>query len=172
MKSTATSTRKKVVIRRLDKDLIKGYVDPARYLTSAGVEVLNHEGRLVGVPLEKLKGIFFVRDFMGNPRHPERKIFRSRPRQNGLWVRMTFRDREVLEGTIPNNLLAFDRTGFLFTPLDAYSNNLKIYVPRCALAAIEVLGVLSRGKVHQVPSPADLTAGKAPGLSPRPIRSD
>ena len=145
MKSSAPSTRKKVVVRRLDKGVIRGYVDSSSYLTPAGVEVLDQEGRLQGIPLQELKGIFFVRDFQGNPQHSERKVFRSRPKLSGLWVRMTFQDREVLEGVVPNNLLELDPTGFLFTPLDVYSNNLKVFVPRGALTALEVLGVISNG---------------------------
>jgi hypothetical protein len=58
---------------------------------------------------------------------------------------MTFQDTEVLEGIIPNSLLELDPTGFLFTPLDVYSNNLKIFVPRGALSTLEVLGVISNG---------------------------
>lgn len=133
------------MLRRLDKGLVRGYADPASYLTPARVEVLDQEGRLQGVPLHELKGVFFVREFQGNPQHLERKVFRSRPKLSGLWVRMTFQDTEVLEGIIPNNLLSLDPTGFVFTPLDVYSNNLKIFVPRGALTGLEVLGVISNG---------------------------
>jgi hypothetical protein len=147
--SSAPSTRKKVVVRRLDKGLLKGYVDPANYLNLASVQVLGHEGRLTGVPLEELKGIFFVRDFEGNPQHLERKVFRSRPKLSGLWVRLSFHDNEILEGIIPNNLLELDARGFLFTPLDVHSNNVKVFVPRGALSAVEVLGVISDGAARR-----------------------
>lgn len=143
MKSSTPSTHKKVVIRKLDKGLIKGYLNPVNYLGAGVVEVLDHQGRLVGVPLNELKGVFFVRDFKGNPRRLERKFFQSRPKHSGLWVRMTFQDKEVLEGIIPNNLLDLDPRGFLVTPPDVYSNNLKMFIPRGALVAIDVLGVIS-----------------------------
>ena len=143
MKSSASSTRKKVVVRKLDKGLVKGYVNPSSYLGPSGVEVLDREGRLQGIPLEELKGVFFVRDFKGDPQYLERKLFQSRPRRSGLWVRVTFRDKEVLDGIIPNDLLDLDPSGFSIIPPDAYSNNLKIFIPRRALTAMEVIGVIS-----------------------------
>jgi len=145
VKAKHSSTRKKVVIRKLDKELLKGYVDSDAFLTPGGVEVLDLEGRLLKLPLEQIKGIYFVRDFDGHPDRPERKVFLSRPRQTGLWIRMTFKDAEVLDGLMSENLLALEPNGFLLTPPDVYSNNLKIYVPRSALAALEVLDVISNG---------------------------
>ena len=149
VKSGPPSTRKRVVIRKLDKGLIKGFVDPNGYL-AAEMDVLDREGRLVHIPMSAIKGVFFVRDFEGNPDRAERKIFRSRPRLAGLWVRMTFKDSEVLEALLPNNLLDIDPLGFLVTPLDVYSNNLRIFIPRTALTEIEVLGVISDGVVRRM----------------------
>ena len=94
--------------------------------------------------------MFFVRDFEGNPDRAERKIFRSRPRLAGLWVRMTFKDTEVLEALLANNLLDVDPLGFLVTPPDVYSNNLRIFIPRTALTEMEVLGVISDGVVRRM----------------------
>ncbi len=138
-----------MVVRKLDKGLIKGFVDPNFHLT-ADVEVLDREGRLMHVPLAAVKGVFFVRDFDGNPDRAERKVFRSRPRLAGLWVRMTFKDTEVLEALLPNNLLEINPLGFLVTPLDVYSNNLRAFIPRTALSEMEVLGVISDGVVKRM----------------------
>jgi uncharacterized protein DUF6982 len=149
LKNNSSSTRKKVVIRKLDNSVIKGYADSASYLGPQGVEILDSEGRLVKVPLCDLKGIFFVRDFVGNRQRNERKVFQSRPRSRGLWVRMTFTDKEVLEGIIPNDLLELEAQGFLVTPPDVHSNNLKIYVPRTALTALEVVAVISDGATRR-----------------------
>lgn len=138
-------------MRKIDKDLVKGFVDLATYLKPEGVELLDREGRLVEIPLHEVKGVFFVRDFEGNANRSERKVFRSRPRLAGLWVRMTFKDHEVLEGTIPNNFLEIDSRGFFVTPVDVYSNNLSMFIPRSGLAAMEVLGVISDGGLRRVP---------------------
>ncbi|MDR3678059.1 MAG: hypothetical protein P4N24_21440 [Acidobacteriota bacterium] len=149
MKPGPSSTRKRVVVRKLDKGLIKGFLDVAGHLASE-LEVLDREGRVVHVLMSEVKGIFFVRDFEGNPDRAERKIFRSRPRLAGLWVRMTFKDSEVLEALLANNLLDVDPLGYLVTPPDVYSNNLRIFIPRSALTEMEVLGVISDGVVRRM----------------------
>jgi hypothetical protein len=144
-----SSTRKKVVLRKLDSAVVKGYVDSASFLGPEGVEVLDREGRLTRVPLAAIKGVYFVRDFEGEPDKLERRPTRNRPRLDGLWVRMTFTDREVLEGLLSNNLLEVEPPGFMVTPADLYSNNLRIFVPRSALANVEVLGVIANGTIRR-----------------------
>jgi len=145
------STYKKVVVRRLDHGLIKGFVDAASYLGPNGIEMLDREGRAVVIPLPEIKGVFFVRDFDGNPQRSERKLFQSRPRLAGLWVKMIFKDKEVLEGLLPNDLVELSPEGFLVTPADLYSNNLKIFIPRTALSKADVLGVISDGRLRKLP---------------------
>ena len=117
--------------------------------------------------MSEIKGVFFVRDFEGNPDRAERKIFRSRPRLAGLWVRMTFKDTEVLEAILPNNLLEIDPLGYLVTPPDVYSNNLRIFIPRTALTEMEVLGVITDGVVRRMSQ----RAAQAARLATRPSNS-
>ena len=136
-------------MRKLDKALVKGFLDSNADLASE-IEVLDPTGRLFHVPMSEIKGVFFVRDFAGNPDRAERKVFRSRPRLAGLWVRMTFKDSEVLEALLPNNLLELDPLGFMVTPPDVYSNNLRIFIPRTALKELEVLGVITDGVVRRM----------------------
>jgi hypothetical protein len=149
VKSGSSSTRKRVVIRKLDNGLIKGFLDPGGHLAPE-IEALDREGRLVRVPMSEIKAVFFVHDFEGNPDRAERKVFRSRPRLGGLWVRVTFKDTEILEGLLPNDLLAIDPLGYLVTCADVYSNNIKFFVPRSALTEMEVLGVISDGVVKRM----------------------
>jgi len=144
------STYKKVVVRRLDHGLIKGFADAAAYLGPNGIEMLDRQGRAVVIPMTEIKGVFFVRDFEGNPQRSERKLFQSRPRLAGLWVQMTFKDKEVLEGLLPSNLVEVGPEGFLITPADLYSNNLKVFVPRTALSQVNVLGVISDGRLRRL----------------------
>jgi len=144
-----SSTRKRVVVRKLDKGLVKGYLDPGGYLANE-INVLDREGRLARVPMATVKAVFFVRDFEGNRARAERKVFRSRPRLAGLWVRVTFKDNEVLEGLLPNDLLELHPLGFLVTSPDVYSNNIRYFVPRTALREMEVIGVISDGVVRRM----------------------
>lgn len=145
MKGAQPSTHKKVVVRKLDRESVKGYVNPNSCLGPEGVELMDVDGHRRVIPLEEIKGVYYVREFEGNQERTERKTFLSRPKLNGLWIRMTFKDAEVLDGLISENLLATEPQGFLVTPPDVYSNNLKIFVPRAALSALEVLGVISNG---------------------------
>lgn len=144
------STYKKVVVRRLDHELIKGFVDSASYLKPNAIEMLDREGRTLTVSLKEIKGVFFVREFDGNSQRSERKLFQSRPRMAGLWVQMTFKDQEILEGLLSGNLIESNPEGFLLTPADLYSNNLKIFVPRSALSEITVLGVIPDRRVREL----------------------
>jgi hypothetical protein len=62
---------------------------------------------------------------------------------------MVFTDGEVLDGILPNNLLVWDFAGFTITPPEPDANVQRIFVPRQALGAIQVLGVVGsplRGK--------------------------
>jgi len=139
----SSSTRKKVVVRQLDGGLVKGYVDSGSFLSSNGAEVLDREGHLITLRLDSIKGIYFVRDFEGDPSRQERKVFNTRPRVSGIWVRLNFKDSEVMEGLLVNDLLEVEPEGFMITPPDFYANNLRIFVPRNALGTVEVLGVIT-----------------------------
>ena len=157
MRSRFSSTHKKVVIRKLDKTMVRGFVNPTGFSLNGAVELLDVEGRRISLDLRELKGVYFVREFEGNPHRAERKVFNSRPRTTGLWIRMTFHDNEVMEGLVSRNLLELDGQGLLVTPPDMYSNNLRIFVPRNALREVNVLGVIGENasrRGRKGPAPA------------------
>lgn len=137
----AGSTTKKAIIRRYEKEPLAGYVNPISYLQPAGVELLSAEGNVSTVPYQDIKTIVFVRDFEQGA-GGERSTFQTRPKMEGLWVRMHFRDGDVLEGIMPNNLLQVEVYGFAVVPPDSYSNQQRVFVPRGALRSVEVLGVV------------------------------
>jgi Family of unknown function (DUF6982) len=145
VKGHQTSTHKKVVVRKLDQEVVKGFVNLRDYLGVSDVEVMDLQGHLISIPFTEIKGIYFVREFEAESDRQERKIFLSRPKLTGLWIRMTFKDSDVMDGLVSENLLEHQPQGYLITPPDVYSNNLKIFVPRSALAALEVMGVISNG---------------------------
>jgi len=135
----ASSTTKKVVIRRFQKEPLAGYVNPASYLQPAGVDLLSALGNVSTVPYEEIKTISFVRDFEGAG-EAGRRIFNTRPKMEGLWVSLEFRDGEVMEGIMPNNLLHLEPYGFTVIPPDPYSNQQRVFIPRAAVQSVEVLG--------------------------------
>ncbi len=137
----ASSTAKKVLIRRFDREPLAGFVNPQTYLQPAGVELLMIDGALNTVPYQEIKTVSFVRDFDVSD-HPDKRVFNTRPKMEGLWVRMKFRDGEVMDGLLANNLLLLDTHGFTVTPPDPYANNQRVFVPRAAMSEIQVLGVV------------------------------
>jgi hypothetical protein len=103
----------------------------------------------VQVPYAEIKTVSFVRDF-GAPTEAERPVFLNRPKMEGLWMRFTFQDGEVMEGVMPNNLLAAEPYGFHVIPPHPYSAQQRVFLPRAALGSVEVLGVVgSPLKRHQ-----------------------
>jgi hypothetical protein len=136
----AGSTTKKTQIRRFDRETLHGYVNPHGYLHADGVEFLTPEGSMILLPYREVKSVIFVRDFESNSEAA--KIFQSRPKMDGLWVRMIFRDGDVMDGILPNNLVQWERQGYSITPPEPYSNNQKLFVPREALSSMSVLGVV------------------------------
>lgn len=129
-------------IWRFDRDLLSGFVNPLTYLTISGVELLSLSGTALIVPYGEIKRVHFVKDFdpLGKP--PVRNSFLTRPKLDGLWVRLLFKDGDALEGILSSNLLQLEPHGFTIVPPDYSYNNQRIFVPKSALAEIQVLGVV------------------------------
>ena len=136
----AGSTTKKAVIQRFDKEALSGYVNPQSFLQLTGIELLSAQGNIATVPYDEIKTLSFVRDFENLP--DNRRVFNTRPKMEGLWMNFQFRDGDVLEGVMPNNLLPVEPHGFTIIPPDPYSNQQRVFIPRVALRAVEVLGVV------------------------------
>jgi hypothetical protein len=138
----SASTTKKVIVQRFDKEALAGFVSPLVYLTPSGVELLTVSGAIVEVPFEDIKTVCFVRDFHAADLTREKRLFTTRPKTAGLWVRMKFRDGDCMDGILANNLLLLEPQGFTLVPPDASLNNQKVFVPRAALTEIQVMGVV------------------------------
>src|SRR6202011_187409 len=106
---------------------------------AAPLDLLPPDGEHEPIPLAKVRSIYFVREF-SNDYEPERKAFLSRPKLDGLWVRLRFLDGEMLEGVVPNDLLSLLDNGLHITPPDLNSTTDRIFIPRSALTEVTVLG--------------------------------
>src|SRR2546422_2178472 len=148
------STHKKVVVRKMDRDSVNGYVAPANFVHDGKLELLNTAGNVVAIDLRDIKGVYFVREF-GDSESLSRKTFTSRPRTEGLWVRLKFKDNEVLEGMMPNDLSLTIGEGFLINPPDLRSNTQRIFVPRLALESLTVLAVIGPTRRRRRGMPSD-----------------
>jgi len=150
---------------------------PAEDRTStAAIDVLDLSGRVLTLPLADVKYICYVRDFnLNDPADPERltrRTFLARPRTEGLWLRLTFRspatsttaanatDADIFEGLAPIDLsLAddlVDDAGLFLIPPDIRSNTQRIYVPRTAIAALQLVAVITTPS-RKKPLPASST---------------
>jgi hypothetical protein len=92
-----------------------------------------------------------VRDFnlndTINPERLLRRTFLARPRTEGLWLRITFADGDVLEGlaSLDLGLLddAIDDEGIFLIPPDVRSNTQRLYVPRSSMATLQIVAVIT-----------------------------
>jgi len=135
------STSKKVVVLLLSRKAVRGYLNPSLLGSSESIDLLTMDGEQESIRLADVKSVYFVREFK-EPFEPERKTFLSRPKLDGLWVRLRFRDDDALEGIVANNLLDLLDTGVRLTPPDLHGNVLHMFIPRTALAEMKVLGVV------------------------------
>jgi hypothetical protein len=136
------STHKKVLVSRFDRDSLSGFVNPQGYLLSDGLELMTQGGSVSIVPYDEVKLVCFVRDFQQGEPRKELRLFTTRPKLEGLWLRMYFRDGDAMDGILSNNLLLLDTFGFSVVPPDPGFQNQRIFVPKAALSRIQVLGVV------------------------------
>jgi hypothetical protein len=139
------STHKKVVVRKIDRDSINGYVAPANFVREGKLELLNTAGNVVAIDLRDIKVVYFVREF-GDSESLSRKTFTTRPRTEGLWVRLKFKDNEVIEGLMASDLSLNLAEGYLVNPPDLRSNTQRMFIPRSALESLTVLAVIGASR--------------------------
>jgi hypothetical protein len=135
------STHKKVVLVLADKKPIRGYLNPMRLGQADPIDLLTPDGEHQEIPIAKVRAIYFVREF-SDDFEPVRKAFLSRPKLDGLWVRLRYSDGETIEGVVPNDLLTMLDHGIQITPPDLNSTTDRIFIPRSALTELTVLGVV------------------------------
>jgi len=160
------STHKKVAVFLLDGSSQPGYLNPAALERSDTIDLLTPGGEQRSIPLGDVKAVCFVREFTG-PFEPERKSFLSRPKLDGLWVRLRFRDHDEMEGVVPNDLLALLGTGVQLTPPDLHGNVVRMFIPRTALLEMKVLGVVG---VARRPRPEPRERGAEVPVQPKLFR--
>ncbi|MFH1756540.1 MAG: hypothetical protein ABH969_00690 [Pseudomonadota bacterium] len=130
----------KIVARFLNGGTIKGFTQnffpdkPSFHITPVDPNVSNGP---VEVQIKDLKGIFFVRDFLGNRTYNEQKTLPNGVKITGRKVEVMFKDKEMMVGSV----LGYDpkRPGFFLFPSDPHSNNLKIFIVSRAVNKVNYL---------------------------------
>ena len=127
----------KIVARFLDGKMVKGYTQ--NFFPNRPVfHVLPMDAASKTDPIEiqvsELKAVFFVRDFVGNKGHDERKGLAPGEKVQGRLIEVTFKDDEILVGSTTG----YDpkRPGFFFFPIDPKSNNIKAYILSSAVRGV------------------------------------
>ena len=152
-----TVSRKKVIVRRFAPGVLAGYLPGSGFVQRRGAEgspeldLLDLAGRVQTLPLSEVKWLAFVRDFnLGDTVAPERlsrKLFQARPRTEGLWLRLTLRDDDLLEGLAPLDLSLADGLvedgGVYLIPPDIRSNTQRLFIPRDAMVTMQLLAVVT-----------------------------
>jgi hypothetical protein len=134
--------RRKVILRKLNGEILKGFLDEIPdWSDEPKLSVFSITGELLEVPKSEIKALFFVRRFAGNKDHSEVRFFDTHPQIDGLWIRITFKDGEILEGIVSNNFDFLVRDGFFIKPPDPNTNNRLVYILKSALQDMTILGV-------------------------------
>jgi len=130
----------KVVVHYANGKVIKGFtgdfsqnkdlfhLTPAEKTSSGTVEIF----------VKRLKAVFMVRDFFGNPQYNERKKYIQGEKPSGLKLEVTFADGEVMVGSTQ---LGYDpkRQGNFIIPADPKSNNIRVFVVFAAAKSVRQL---------------------------------
>ncbi|WP_263357571.1 DUF6982 domain-containing protein [Acidicapsa ligni] len=148
-----------MIVRKFTQDWAAGYA-AANPADSPVLELLDSSGKLAVLDWEAVKWVCYVRDPLpgesaagesssGESAQPERLLrrrFTSRPRMTGrmtgLWVRLTLRDADVLEGIVANDRSLIEGVGILLTPPDTRTNTQRVFVPRSSIRELIVLSVI------------------------------
>lgn len=146
-----SSAHKKVIVRRFTGETLPGYLPLFSFARNRSLDLLDLSGRVIPLLLNDIKHVCYVRDFnlndTQNPERLTRRTFLARPRTEGLWLRMTFRTGDLLEGLAPTDMALLDDlindAGLHLTPPDTRSNTQRIYVPRSSLTELQLLAVIT-----------------------------
>lgn len=155
--------QKKVILRRRTGELLAGYLPMAGLVRDRAIQLLDLSGRVVPLPLGEVKMVSYVRDFnlsdTVNPEKLLRRTFLARPRTEGLWVRLTFKTGELLEGLAPTDGRLLDDLigdeGLFLTPPDVRSNTQRIFVPREAMEAVQLIAVITSPSKKKAKGPEE-----------------
>jgi hypothetical protein len=129
----------KIIARFVDGRVMKGFVHdflpnkPSFHMYPPPDSPASQQA--VEVAVDDLKAVYFVRDFVGDPKYQERKEFfdGEKPPQ-GRKVEVTFKDGEVLVGST----LSYDRhrSGFFIFPVDPQVNNIRVFAVLKSVAKV------------------------------------
>jgi len=139
-----SSTAKRVILYRFDRQPVEGIVNPGAYLLEDHVELITLDGTLQNSSYTEFKALCFISETGKADLFTEHSLFERRPKVPGLWTRFTFRDGDRLDGILSHNLLDWPEAGYFITPPRAGASRQRVFIPRAALTGTELRGVVAR----------------------------
>ena len=152
-----SSTRKKVIVRKLDRDVTRCRLRSVRSVDRHGkLELLNTAGNVVTIATADIKGVYFVREF-GEPESLTRKTFcfsfgPPAPRRTVGAIRL--RDNEVMKDSCPTTWSRKVATAFP-SSRPIRSNTQRIFGAGSVLSEMNVIAVIGEKKQQRPRGPED-----------------
>jgi hypothetical protein len=127
-----------VVARYRNGQVIKGYTRD--FFPDRPLFHVMPKGGTEGMPIRtaELKGLFFVRDLLGNRLRNKGRRFPAvdQGATNGRRIAVLFEDGELLVGYAQT--YGAEKPGFFVFPADPQSNNVRVYVLRAATKQVKL----------------------------------
>ncbi|KPJ74377.1 hypothetical protein AMJ52_00865 [candidate division TA06 bacterium DG_78] len=129
----------RVVAHFKDGRIIKGYThDFIPPLKNFSIQSGERSDDIMEIRTTELKALFFVKSFEGNKQYVAKNTFDDAYMldRQGLKVKVTFSDGEIMRGTTPDPGSIF--RGFFVIPVDPKANNDKVYVEADSTVQIQI----------------------------------
>lgn len=153
-----SSTVKRVVLYRFDRQPLEGFVNPHACLREHDLEIMSLAGAVQASAYLDVKALCFASERSANDLFTSHNLFERRPKVPGLWTRFTFRDGDQLDGILSHNLLEWPNPGFFLTPPRASATRQRVFVPKEAVNRTEILGVVGTSALRAAGSAKRKTA--------------
>ena len=140
----SSSTVKRLILYRFDRQPSEAFVHTDAYLTATGVELMTPEGNVQSIDYTYVKALCFAAEGAPADLFSTSLAFDRRPKTPGLWASFQLRDGDVLEGILPHNLLEWPPQGFLFTPPRAGAFRQRVFLPREAVKETILRGTVGK----------------------------
>jgi len=137
-----SSTAKRVVLYRFDRQPLEAVVHPGSYLLPDHIELITVDGKLQAVVYDSVKALCFASEPGEPDLFRESNLFERRPKVPGLWTRFLFRDGDRLDGILSPNLLEWPKEGYVITPPKSGAARQRVFIPRAAILGTELRGVV------------------------------
>jgi hypothetical protein len=131
----------KVVVRTRKGEVYPGF-SRKEDVGDEEVKILTRNGKEKSFSLEELKGLFFVKEFKGDPDYDPVKFLSKNSVKASVWVHVEFEDGEVIEGMVRDHMSLLFSSGFYLWPSDEDTNNGLIYIVKQAIKDFEIMSTV------------------------------